>query len=85
LEYDSLEAGPGGADLASSLGSSATKHIFGSSELDRLGSASLYRSSLVPSLGLGRTTRGADQVTVLPACVKVVLDSQRVHSVWGAD
>jgi len=74
---DSLETSPRGADLASSLGSRASKSFLNSVELDRCRSASL-QSSLYVLLGGGRCARGADEDSVLLASVESGLVDQAV-------
>lgn len=74
---DSLETSPGGADLAGSLGSRASKSFLYGVELDRCGSASL-QSSWVVVLGSGRCARGTDEDTVLLASVESGLIGQAV-------
>lgn len=74
---DSLETSPRGADLASSLGSRASKSFLYGVELDRCRSASL-QSSWVVVLGSGRCARGTDEDTVLLASVESGLVDQAV-------
>lgn len=74
---DSLETSPGGTDLASSLGSRASKSFLYGVELDRCRSASL-QSSLYVLLGSGRCARGADEDSVLLASVESGLIGQAV-------
>lgn len=81
---DSLETSPRGADLASSLGSGASKSFFNSVELDRCRSASL-QSSWVVVLGSGRCARGTDEDTVLLAGVVSGLIGQAVSPRKGRD
>ena len=74
---DSLETSPGGTDLASSLGSRASKSFLYGVKLDRCRSASL-QSSWVVVLGSGRCARGTDEDTVLLAGVVSGLIGQAV-------
>jgi hypothetical protein len=73
---NSLEAGPGGSDLASGLVSRASKGILKSSELGGGGSTGLHSSRLLPSLGVGRRADDTDEVSVVHATVVSRLSGQ---------